>query len=184
MRALLLALALLAIQPLAASTARAEQVFWAADALLVDMFPTADRRSSRTLTLSPEQLAAARTALGYTPARTSYTFVEAWLGQELLGWVLLDEQVGQHEPITFAVQIGPDGRVLRHEVVVYRERYGAEVRDKRFRAQFVGKSASDPIVAGRDIRIVSGATYSSKAMAIGVKRAVVLAGFLSVPPGA
>ena len=34
----------------------------------------------------------------------------------------------------------------------------------------LGKTAADPIVAGRDVDIISGATYSSKAMALGVKR--------------
>lgn len=187
MRGLKLALPLIAgllVGPaLLTPPAAAEQVYWQQDALLADMFPTADRFEPAPLSLSPEQLAAANAALGYTLPRQTYTFLAARQGPMLLGWVLIDEQVGQHEPITFAVQIAPDRSVIRHEVVVYRERYGAEVRDRRFRAQFVGKTAADPLTAGRDIRIVSGATYSSKAMAVGVKRAVVLASYLSVSHG-
>jgi Na+-translocating ferredoxin:NAD+ oxidoreductase subunit G len=34
----------------------------------------------------------------------------------------------------------------------------------------VGKTAADPIVAGKDISIVSGASISSKSVALGVKR--------------
>ena len=63
---------------------------------------------------------------------------------------------------------------MRQEIVVYRESRGDEVRDERFRAQFVGKSAADAIDTDSDIQAVSGATISSRAMAVGVKRAVVL----------
>ena len=48
------------------------------------------------------------------------------------------------------------------------------MRDERFRRQFVGKSGRDPIAANLDIVAVSGATISSRAMAVGVRRAVVL----------
>lgn len=154
--------------------ADAEQVYWASDALVADMFPTADRLEPLTFTPTPEQVAEAKARLGYPLPKTSYALTAAWHGAELLGWVIFDEQKGQHEPITFAVQVSPAGAVVRHEVVVYRERYGHEVKDPRFRGQFVGKTAASPLMAGKDIRIVSGATYSSRAMAIGVKRALVI----------
>ena len=63
---------------------------------------------------------------------------------------------------------------MRQEIVVYREARGDEVRDEHFRAQFVGKGADDAIDTDSDIQVVSGATISSRAMAVGVKRAVVL----------
>ena len=42
--------------------------------------------------------------------------------------------------------------------MAYREAYGDQVRSERFREQFVGKTARDPITAGQDIDIISGAT--------------------------
>ena len=66
--------------------------------------------------------------------------------------------------------IGLTGAVQRVEIREYREPYGDEVRGQRFRDQFVGKTANDAMIAGKDIDIISGATYSSKAMALGVKR--------------
>ena len=92
--------------------------------------------------------------------------------EEVVGYVIFDAQVGQHEPIDFAVQLSTEGVVLRQEVVSYRERYGSQVRDERFRGQFVGKSMADELKVGRDVKIVSGATYSSRAMTVGVKRAL------------
>jgi len=58
--------------------------------------------------------------------------------------------------------------------MVYRERYGDEVRDPRFRQQFVGKTAADPLRPGEEVIAVSGATISSRAMALGVRRCLVL----------
>ena len=48
------------------------------------------------------------------------------------------------------------------------------MRDARFRRQFVGKTGRDPLRLNRDIDAVSGATISSGAMAVGVRRAAVL----------
>jgi Na+-translocating ferredoxin:NAD+ oxidoreductase RnfG subunit len=112
--------------------------------------------------------------LGYTPARSSYTFYVATSGGHVDGYAFIDEEKGEHLPITFAVKLSPTGKVMRQEIVVYREARGDEVRDERFRAQFVGKSARDAIDTDQDIVAVSGATISSRAMAVGVKRAVVL----------
>ena len=70
----------------------------------------------------------------------------------------------------------------RQEIVAYREARGDEVRDARFRAQFVGKSARDTVRAGDDIVAVSGATISSRAMATGVRRALVLLDVLVLAP--
>ena len=58
--------------------------------------------------------------------------------------------------------------------MVYREPRGDEVRDPRFRKQFEGKTAQDPLRLGRDIDAVSGATVSSASLATGVHRAAVL----------
>jgi hypothetical protein len=48
------------------------------------------------------------------------------------------------------------------------------VRDPRFREQFVGKTAADPLRPGEEVVAVSGATISSRAMAVGVRRCLVL----------
>jgi len=164
------ALALLAT----ARPARADQVFYNTRDLLTDFF-----RSSKDVTYKKVELDGAERdrithRLGYTPARASYTFYVASSNGHVDGYAFIDDEKGEHLPITFAVKIAPDGKVMRQEIVVYREARGDEVRNERFRAQFVGKSASDPIDTSSDINVVSGATISSRAMAVGVKRAVVL----------
>jgi electron transport complex protein RnfG len=159
---------------LAALPARADQVYFSARDLLADFF-----RSSQNVTYKKLQLDAAERdriseRLGYPLPRTSYTFYVATSGGRVDGYAIIDEEKGEHLPITFAVKLSPDGHVQRQEIVVYREARGDEVRDERFRRQFVGKSAHDACAVEQDIAAVSGATISSRAMAVGVKRALVL----------
>ncbi|MFI4940999.1 MAG: FMN-binding protein [Burkholderiales bacterium] len=88
------------------------------------------------------------------------------------GWFILDEVVGKHEFITYAVGLSADGSVKQIEIVDYRESYGYEVRSPGWRKQFVGKTVADPLKLDQDIRNISGATLSSRHIADGVKRAL------------
>src|SRR5437879_8329481 len=70
--------------------------------------------------------------------------------------------------------MSPEGNVTEVAVMVCRESRGGEVKEKRFLRQFRGKTAGDPIRINQDILNYTGATLSSKALARGVKRAVLL----------
>ncbi|MDP6545613.1 MAG: FMN-binding protein [Phycisphaerae bacterium] len=63
-------------------------------------------------------------------------------------------------------------RVLSATVLSYPSRRGRKVQSPRFTRQFTGKGPRDPVVVGKDIDAVSGATSSSSAMARGVRRAI------------
>lgn len=84
--------------------------------------------------------------------------------------VVVDEVLGKHEMITYAVGIRPDGTVRGVEVLEYRESYGYEIRNPEWRNQFAGKSAAAPIALDADIRNISGATLSCKHVVEGVRR--------------
>jgi len=86
------------------------------------------------------------------------------------GWFVVDEVVGKHDFITYALGIDAGGGVRGIEVLEYRESYGYEIRDPRWRAQFTGKRAGAPLKLERDIRNISGATLSCRHVADGVKR--------------
>jgi Na+-translocating ferredoxin:NAD+ oxidoreductase RnfG subunit len=86
------------------------------------------------------------------------------------GLFVLDEVVGKHEFITYAVGIDANGAVVGVEIISYRESYGYEVRNTDWRAQFIGKTEADSLQLGRDIRNISGATLSSKHLTDGIKR--------------
>jgi len=157
-----------------ARSARADQVYFTARDLLADFFKSSQNVTYKKVQLDGSETQKLAQRLGYTPSKSSYTFYVATSGARVDGYAFIDEEKGAHLPITFAVKLSPTGKVMRQEIVVYREARGDEVRDERFRAQFVGKSAADAIDTDSDIQAVSGATISSRAMAVGVKRAVVL----------
>ena len=89
-------------------------------------------------------------------------------------WFIVDEVVGKHEMITYAVGISPNGSVLGIEILEYVESYGYEVAEAQWRKQFIGKSATDPIKLNQDIQNIGGATLSCKHLTDGVKRVTVL----------
>lgn len=139
-----------------------------------DFFPGADSVEARVVDVTPELAAKLKADLGYVPVLPRYT---VWVGQKggaALGYALVDDEKGMHEPITFAVLVGTDGAVKQQQVLVYREPAGDGVTGSRFRGQFIGKTIKDPIKDGVDITIVSSATISSHSMAVGVKRAVAI----------
>jgi len=86
------------------------------------------------------------------------------------GWFLVDEVIGKHEYITYAVGLNGDGSVKQIEILDYRETYGYQVRDAAWRQQFAGKTAQAPLKLDQDIRNISGATLSSRHITEGVRR--------------
>lgn len=169
-----LALVAAAVTMCASRPARADQVYYTPRDLLADFFRASQSVTYKKVQIDEVEKARLQHRLGYVPDKASYTFYVASSGGRVDGYAFIDEQKGEHLPITFAVKLSPEGRIERQEVVVYREARGDEVRDEKFRHQFVGKTARDAIDTDQDIMAVSGATISSRAMAVGVKRAVVL----------
>ena len=90
------------------------------------------------------------------------------------GWFIVDEVIGKHEFITYAVGLTRDGAVKGIEIMDYRESYGGQVRDPKWRAQFVGKKNGAPLLLDRDIKNISGATLSSRHLSDGVRRVLAL----------
>ena len=95
---------------------------------------------------------------------------KAQAADKLLGLFVVDHVIGKHLYIDYAVALDPTGRVMRVEILQYRESYGGEVREPGWLGQFVGKTSSSPLKVGSDIRNISGATLSSLHVTEGVKR--------------
>jgi hypothetical protein len=85
-------------------------------------------------------------------------------------WFLVDQVLGKHEFITYALALAADGTVKQIEVMEYRESYGEQIRNERWRAQFLGKNATAPMTFNRDIKNISGATLSCKHLTDGIRR--------------
>jgi FMN-binding domain len=86
------------------------------------------------------------------------------------GWFIVDEVVGKHELITYAVGLNANGLIKQIEVMDYRETYGGEIRNENWRAQFIGKTSQSELKLDRDIKNISGATLSCRHVTDGVKR--------------
>ena len=89
------------------------------------------------------------------------------------GWFIVDEVVGKHEYIPFALALDDKGAVKGVEILEYREAYGGQIRDPEWQKQFLGKDASAKLQLGKSIRNISGATLSCKHIMDGVERLLV-----------
>ncbi len=161
------------------SPVHADQTYFTKKQVLKDFFPNSDKVSFEKFTPTKAQRSTLHRRLGYALARSSYyIFVASSTSaagvKTIDGYAIIDDQMGQHKPITFAVKLSPNGVVLREEVMVYRESHGDEICSRRFSKQFKGKTVSDALRPNKDIDTISGATISSRAITVGVKRALVL----------
>lgn len=96
----------------------------------------------------------------------------------IAGYGVVDNVKGKSREITYLVALTPGGEVADVDILVYRESHGGEVASATFTDQFRGKKPGERLVAGRDVRTISGATISSRSLTAGVAR--VLAAFATV----
>lgn len=152
-----------------ADAARATQYFSIAQAQ-AQLFPAATSFQAVMPVVSSANAQVINQSAGLTGALPTRTTWRAMKQSTPLGWVVADHVIGKHDYIDFAVAISPDGKVAGFEVLAYRETYGGQVRSPAWRGQFIGKQAQDPVVAGKDISVISGATLSSAHLAQAIKR--------------
>jgi thiamine biosynthesis lipoprotein ApbE/Na+-translocating ferredoxin:NAD+ oxidoreductase RnfG subunit len=105
---------------------------------------------------------------------STYTFFVAMQAGHAEKFAIQVSEIGKSEPITFMVGMSPEGKVTEVAIMVFRENRGWEVKEKRFLNQFRGKTLHNAIRVDEDIINYTGATLSSKAVARGVKRALLL----------
>ncbi|MGE0616210.1 MAG: FMN-binding protein [Bacteriovoracia bacterium] len=122
----------------------------------------------RELELTPEQVEKIEAASGENVRNRKLT---AYVGPKK-EVVFVDQVIGKHEFITFAVGLGADGAVRGVEILEYRETYGGQVRHADWRQQFVGKNSQAKLKVESDIKNISGATLSSVHVTGGVRRLI------------
>jgi Na+-translocating ferredoxin:NAD+ oxidoreductase RnfG subunit len=90
--------------------------------------------------------------------------------QTTVGYGFVDDVKGKVQFITYLTGIHPEGKVQDIDILAYRESYGGEVAYESFRKQFHDKSSADKLIPGKDIKNISGATISVRAITTGVKK--------------
>lgn len=88
------------------------------------------------------------------------------------GFAVVRNVWGKDQPITFLVAVDTADTLRDVDILVYRESYGGEVAYDAWRRQFRGKTATDSVALGRNIRSISGATISANSVTLGVRRAL------------
>jgi Na+-transporting NADH:ubiquinone oxidoreductase subunit NqrC len=138
------------------------------------IFAQAEEFVPAALTLSAEQVERVEQLSGVRVRAPRQPVWEARAGSARLGWFILDQVIGKHELITYAVGVNADGSVRQFQILDYREAYGYQVREPRWRAQFVGKTLADRLELDVDIVNISGATLSCRHVTEGIKRLLAL----------
>jgi Na+-translocating ferredoxin:NAD+ oxidoreductase RnfG subunit len=137
-------------------------------------FPSATRFESADVHLTRDQMKAIERESGVRVRTETQKVWRALKGTEFLGWLLVDEVIGKHEYITYALALDPAGSVSSVEIMEYRENYGYEVRNADWRLQFRGRKPGTPVRLGQEIRNISGATLSCRHVTEGVQRLLTL----------
>jgi Na+-transporting NADH:ubiquinone oxidoreductase subunit NqrC len=129
------------------------------------LFPGESLEAS-TVVLTQEQVKAIQDAAGVRVRDKTLTLWRSQAG----GILILDRVLGKHEYITWALALNEDGSVKGLEILEYRETYGYQVREEKWRAQFRGKRHGAPLKLDQDIHNITGATLSCSHIADGVRR--------------
>jgi Na+-translocating ferredoxin:NAD+ oxidoreductase RnfG subunit len=120
----------------------------------------------RPVTLTKEQAnAVARASKTRVLNKTVNSFKDS-----AANWFIVDKVIGKHEFIDFAIGIDTGGKVKGLEILEYRESYGYEIINPKWRAQFYGRGAPEVLKLDREIKNISGATLSSRHLLEGVNR--------------
>jgi Na+-translocating ferredoxin:NAD+ oxidoreductase RnfG subunit len=143
--------------------------YMTAEQVLRIAYPDADAFAAAPVSLTAAQWQVIeREAPASVAAREPRRWVATSAGVAV-GDLYVDEVLGKQLFISYAVAIGPDGRVQRVEILEYRETHGFEIRNARWLAQFTGKD-EDSLQFGHDIKNISGATLSCRHVTEGIRR--------------
>lgn len=138
------------------------------------IFDKAQEFIPNPIELTPDQIKQLEAQSGVKTRTPKHPIWKAMANGKFLGWFIIDQVIGKHELITYAVGLNPDGSLKQFQVIEYKEAWGSQVKDLKWRDQFVGKTTGDPLKVGTDIVNISGGTMSSNSMTNGLKRLLFL----------
>lgn len=134
------------------------------------IFPAADEYVAKPVQLTPEQMREIDRASGVRGRTPQQAVWQVLSKGRPMGWFFVDQVIGKHQLITYALGINADGTVRQIEVIEYLENVGSQVRYQRWLNQFVGKTVDSLLQIDSDIENISGATLSAHHITEGVRR--------------
>lgn len=156
----------------AAPVARAE-VFASQREALQQAFPEAERFERRTVLLSESE---ARAVEARAQSRLESRIVTWHIGMQggrVLGYALIDVHNVRTLPEAFMVVLSPDGRVLQTRILAFYEPHDY-LPTERWLQQFNGWLPGALTAQAGEVHGISGATFSTRAVNGGVRRALAL----------
>ena len=150
------------------------EVYLKEEECLKIMFPRSERVHKDTVKLSPEKKSLIEERIGWKFPEEFFEVYIVETGSQIDGYAVVQNTIGKHKPMTYMVGVDNKGSVSDIELLIFRESRGSEVRQKRFNAQYEGKTVLDPVRINKDIINISGATMSVRSMSAGIKRVLVL----------
>jgi Na+-translocating ferredoxin:NAD+ oxidoreductase RnfG subunit len=133
-------------------------------------FPDATSFLPADVKLTSREMKAIEKESGVRVRLASQKVWRAMADGKFLGWLIQDEVLGKHEFINWALALNADGTVKQIEILDYRETYGYQIREEKWRQQFYGKQHGAKFKLDDDIKNISGATLSCRHITDGVKR--------------
>ncbi|WP_372807955.1 FMN-binding protein [Pontiella sp.] len=100
--------------------------------------------------------------------------LEVRKGKDLLGYGVEVEVVSRSGPFLVMVAVLPDETVSDVQIPKYPHKRGRAVLKRSFLAQFRGVSYGTPLILGKQVDGVSGATSSASAVTEGIRLALLL----------
>lgn len=144
------------------------EVYLTPEKFLSDSF-AAGAPTPKILWLTGDLAKQAEAVLGHKPAALRMRY---WAVGTRSAWIL--DEIGKTEAITAGIVI-ENQKIVRVQVLEYRESRGSEVRHPFFTDQFIGLSLQDNDRLSEPVDGVSGATLSVRAMESMAKFALMLA---------
>lgn len=147
------------------------KVFHSRSEALRIAFPDAERIEDETFVLSDAQ-AERIGALAQSPLDSKLVKIyRGFLGDQLLGYAVIDIHNVRTMPEAFMVVLTPEGSVRSVRVLAFHEPLDY-LPNERWYGQFDEKSLASPLRLGGDIHGIVGATLSARATTRGVRRAL------------
>jgi hypothetical protein len=156
-----------------AADAAEAKVFFSREEALALAFPDADRVGDETVVLGDEQARRVE-ALSHAELETRLVRVyTGYRGDVVLGYAFIDVHNVRTLPEAFLIVLSPQGEVQSLRLLAFHEPLEYMPREGWYE-QFRDKSIADTLRLGSDVHGIVGATLSSRATTLGVRRALAL----------
>lgn len=91
------------------------------------------------------------------------------------GTLIFASSLGKSSYFDYLVLLDEEDKVMEVKVLRYRSDYGYQITSSRWLTQFKGYDGEEPLIPGRDVDALSGATISSRSITRDIQRIVLTA---------